>query len=120
MIENQNGHTKIYPSTQHMHSKTDGVFGVEDNNDRNIHRTTANDPLLPRLWKVEKQGNGTYKFRSANTGCVWSSYVEAGIDMPIDKKQAVNILSKVYLGTLRLRVLLRTIRSSTLRLMVIQ
>lgn len=86
LIENQNGHTKIYPSTQHMHSKTDGVFGVEDNNDRNIHRTTANDPLLPRLWKVEKQGNGTYKFRSANTGCVWSSYVEAGIDMPIDKK----------------------------------
>lgn len=86
LIENQNGHTKIYPSTQHMHSKTDGVFGVEDNNDRNIHRTTANDPLLPRLWKVEKQGNGTYKFRSANTGCVWSSYVKAGIDMPIDKK----------------------------------
>lgn len=86
LIENQNGHTKIYPSTQHMHSKTDGVFGVENNNDRNIHRTTANDPLLPRLWKVEKQGNGTYKFRSANTGCVWSSYVEAGIDMPIDKK----------------------------------
>lgn len=85
LIENQNGHTKIYPSTQHMHSKTDGVFGVENNNDRKIHRTTANDPLLPRLWKVEKQGNGTYKFRSANTGCVWSSYVEAGIDMPINK-----------------------------------
>lgn len=86
LIENQNGHTKIYPSTQHMHSKTDGVFGVENNNDRNIHRTTANDPLLPRLWKVEKQGNGTYKFRSANTGCVWSSFVAEGIDMPIDKK----------------------------------
>lgn len=85
LIENQNDITKKYPSTQHMHSKTDGVFGVEDNNDRNIHRTTANDPLLPRLWKVEKQGNGTYKFRSANTGCVWSSFVEAGIDMPINK-----------------------------------
>lgn len=85
LIENQNDISKKYPSTQHMHSKTDGVFGVEDNNDRNIHRTTAKDPLLPRLWKVEKQGNGTYKFRSANTGCVWSSFVEAGIDMPIDK-----------------------------------
>lgn len=85
LIENQNDINKKYPSTQHMHSKTDGVFGVEDNNDRNIHRTTANDPLLPRLWKVEKQGNGTYKFRSANTGCVWSSFVEAGIDMPINK-----------------------------------
>lgn len=86
LIENQNTINKKYPSTQHMHSKTDGVFGTEDNNDRNIRRTTANDPLLPRLWKVEKQGNGTYKFRSANTGCVWSSFVEAGIDMPIDKK----------------------------------
>lgn len=85
LIENQNDINKKYPSTQHMHSKTDGVFGVENNNDRNIHRTTANDPLLPRLWKVEKQGNGTYKFRSANTGCVWSSYVDAGIDMPINK-----------------------------------
>lgn len=85
LIENQNDINKKYPSTQHMHSKTDGVFGVENNNDRNIHRTTANDPLLPRLWKVEKQGNGTYKFRSANTGCVWSSFVEAGIDMPINK-----------------------------------
>ena len=86
LIENQNTINKKYPSTQHMHSKTDGVFGTEDNNDRNIRRTTANDPLLPRLWKVEKQGNGTYKFRSANTGCVWSSFVAEGIDMPIDKK----------------------------------
>lgn len=86
LIENQHTINKKYPSTQHMHSKTDGVFGTEDNNDRNIRRTTANDPLLPRLWKVEKQGNGTYKFRSANTGCVWSSFVAEGIDMPIDKK----------------------------------
>lgn len=86
LIENQNNDiTKKYPSTQHMHSKTNGDFGVENNNDRNIRRTTANDPLLPRLWKVEKQGNGTYKFRSANTGCVWSLYVDAGIDMPINK-----------------------------------
>lgn len=85
LIENQNNIKKKYPSTQHMHSKTNGDFGVEDNNDRNIRRTTANDPLLPRLWKVEKQGNGTYKFRSANTGCVWSRYVDAGIDMPINK-----------------------------------
>lgn len=85
LIENQNTITKKYPSTQHMNCDKEGHYVVADN-DRRIRRVTAESPLVARLWKVEKQGNGTYKFRSANTGCVWSSYVEAGIDMPIDKK----------------------------------
>lgn len=85
LIEHQNAGSKKYPSTQHMHSKKDGVYGVEDNNDRVIRRVTADSPLLPRLWKFEKQGNGGYKIRSANTDCVWSSYVD-GIDMPINKQ----------------------------------
>ena len=85
LIEHQNTGSKKYPSTQHMHSKKDGVYGVEDNNDRVIRRVTADSPLLPRLWKFEKQGNGGYKIRSANTDCVWSSYVD-GIDMPINKQ----------------------------------
>ena len=85
LIENQNTITKKYPSTQHMNCDKEGHYVVADN-DRTIRRVTAESPLVARLWKVEKQGNGTYKFRSANTGCVWSSYVEAGIDMPIDKK----------------------------------
>lgn len=85
LIEHQNEGSKKYPSTQHMHSKKDGVYGVEDNNDRVIRRVTADSPLLPRLWKFEKQGNGGYKIRSANTDCVWSSYVD-GIDMPINKQ----------------------------------
>lgn len=84
LIENQNTINKKYPSTQHMNCDKDGNYVVADN-DRTIHRVTAESPLVARLWKVEKQGNGTYKFRSANTGCVWSSYVDAGIDMPIDK-----------------------------------
>ena len=84
LIENQNTINKKYPSTQHMNCDKDGNYVVADN-DRTIHRVTAESPLVARLWKVEKQGNGTYKFRSANTGCVWSSYVEAGIDMPINK-----------------------------------
>lgn len=85
LIEHQNAGSKKYPSTQHMHSKKDGVYGVEDNNDRVIRRVTADSPLLPRLWKFEKQGNGGYKIRSANTDCVWSSYGN-GIDMPINKQ----------------------------------
>lgn len=85
LIENQNTITKKYPSTQHMNCDKEGHYVVADN-DRRIRRVTAESPLVARLWKVEKQGNGTYKFRSANTGCVWSSYVDAGIDMPIDKK----------------------------------
>lgn len=85
LIENQNTINKKYPSTQHMNCDKDGNYVVADN-DRTIHRVTAESPLVARLWKVEKQGNGTYKFRSANTDCVWSSYVDAGIDMPIDKK----------------------------------
>lgn len=85
-IELQNpGVDKKYPSTQNMHSNTNGVFGTEHNNDRVVRRVTPNDPLLPRLWKFEKQTNGNYKVRNANTECVWSSYVAEGIDMPIDK-----------------------------------
>lgn len=84
LIENQNTINKKYPSTQHMNCDKDGNYVVADN-DRRILRVTAESPLVARLWKVEKQGNGTYKFRSANTGCVWSSYVDAYIDMPIDK-----------------------------------
>lgn len=85
VIENQNSGNKKYPSTQHMHSKKDGVYGVEDNNDRVVRRVTAEASLLPRLWKFEKQNGGGYKIRNANTACVWSSYVANGIDMPINK-----------------------------------
>lgn len=85
VIENQNSGNKKYPSTQHMHSKKDGVYGVEDNNDRVVRRVTAEASLLPRLWKFEKQNGGGYKICNANTACVWSSYVANGIDMPINK-----------------------------------
>lgn len=84
LIENQNTITKKYPSTQHMNCDKDGNYVVADN-DRTIRRVTAESSLVARLWKVEKQNNGTYKFRSANTGCAWSSFVADGIDMPINK-----------------------------------
>ena len=89
VIKNENpdnGVTKRYPSTQHMHSTKEGVFNTDFSNDRNIRRVEEGDALLPRLWKFEKQDNGGYKIRNANTDCVWSSYVEAGIDMPINKQ----------------------------------
>lgn len=84
LIEHQNTGSKKYPSTDQMITNKDGVYGIEDN-DRTVRRVTADSPLLPRLWKFEKQGNGGYKIRSANTDCVWSSYVD-GIDMPINKQ----------------------------------
>lgn len=85
LIELQNNIAKKYPSTQNMHFKKDGSFPHERfYDDRVIRRTTENDPLLPRLWKIEKQDNGTYKIRNANTGCNWSSYVNNGIDMPVN------------------------------------
>ncbi|EJX07127.1 hypothetical protein EVA_04762 [gut metagenome] len=85
LIENANNITKKYPSTQHMHFDKDGKFVYgKAYDDRNIRRVTANDPLLPRLWTFEKQNNGGYKIRNANTGCNWSTYVAAGIDMPVD------------------------------------
>ena len=89
VIKNENpdnGVTKRYPSTQNMHSTKEGVFNTDFSNDRNIRRVKEGDALLPRLWKFEKQANGGYKIRNANTDCVWSSYVENGIDMPIDKQ----------------------------------
>ena len=85
LIENQNGITKKYPSTQNMHFGKDGGFPHQNPyDDRVVRRVTNEDPLLPRLWKIEKQNNGSYKIRNANTGCNWSSYVNNGIDMPVN------------------------------------
>ena len=93
LIENQNTITKKYPSTQHMNCDKEGHY-VEADNDRRIRRVTAESPLVARLWKVEKQNNGTYRFRSANTGCNWSDLIDEtmrnGIDMPINTNNGGN------------------------------
>ena len=93
LIENQNSINKKYPSTQHMNCDKDGNYVVADN-DRTIRRVTAESPLVARLWKVEKQNNGTYRFRSANTGCNWSDLIDEtmrnGIDMPINTNNGGN------------------------------
>lgn len=93
LIENQNIITKKYPSTQHMNCDKEGHY-VEADNDRRIRRVTAESPLVARLWKVEKQNNGTYRFRSANTGCNWSDLInetmQNGIDMPINTTDGGN------------------------------
>ena len=85
LIEHQNAGSKKYPSTDQMITNKEGVYGVADN-DRTVRRVTANAPLLPRLWKFEKQSDGAYYIRNANTGCNWSSYVASGIDMPINQQ----------------------------------
>ena len=85
LIEHQNRGAKKYPSTQNMHFGKDGGFPHQNPyDDRVVRRVTNEAPLLPRLWKIEKQNNGSYKIRNANTGCNWSSYVNNGIDMPVN------------------------------------
>lgn len=85
LIEHQNTGDKKYPSTQNMHFGKDGGFPHQNPyDDRVVRRVTNEAPLLPRLWKIEKQNNGSYKIRNANTGCNWSSYVDNGIDMPVN------------------------------------
>ena len=49
-----------------------------------MRRVPATGNFASMLWKLESNGNGTFKVRNANTGCNLSDYVGSGIDMPIN------------------------------------
>lgn len=87
LIENQNGITKKYPSTQnmHFHKEGDKLPFSQPYDDRVVRRVDGNAPILPRLWKVELQDDGKYGIKNANTNCRWANYKGSGeLDMPAD------------------------------------
>lgn len=88
LIVNQNGIGKKYPSTQNMHlDKTgDNLPYNHSYDDRVIRRVNDESPLLPRLWQIELQNDGTYGIKNANTNCRWANYKGGNnpLDMPAD------------------------------------
>ena len=79
---------KKYVSTENIFVGTDGVlataYAANNSIDRVVRRVPATGNFASMLWKLESNGDGTYKVRNANTGCNLSDFVESGIDMPIN------------------------------------
>ena len=79
---------KKYVSTENIFVGTDGVLATSYNKnnsiDRVVRRVPATGNFASMLWKLESNGNGTFKVRKVNTGCNLSDYVGSGIDMPIN------------------------------------
>ena len=78
-----------YISSENIFVGTDGelstAYKANNDLDRVVKRVKGNGNFASMLWKLEKQNDGTYWVRNANTGCNLSSYVGSGLDMPIAK-----------------------------------
>lgn len=92
-IKNMNGITKAYPSSEDIWVGTDGTLKSAHDADSNIpcviSRKTQSDNLVPQLWKLEAQSDGTYKIRNANNNCLWSQ-ATTNVDMPINENNGGN------------------------------
>lgn len=80
---------KKYISSENIFVGTDGelatAYNANNSIDRVVRRVSATGNFASMLWKLEKQADGSYFVRNANTGCNISSYVSSGLDMPINK-----------------------------------
>lgn len=78
-----------YISSENIFVGTDGelatAYNANNSIDRVVRRVSATGNFASMLWKLEKQADGSYFVRNANTGCNISSYVSSGLDMPINK-----------------------------------
>lgn len=87
-IKNMNSITKAYPSSEEIWVGTDGTLKSAYDADRNINRVISrkkeSDNIVPQLWKLEAQSDGTYKIRNANNNCLWSQ-ATTNVDMPINE-----------------------------------
>ena len=87
-IKNMNSITKVYPSSEGIWVGTDGTLKSAYDADRNINhvisRKKESDNIVPQLWKLEAQSDGTYKIRNANNNCLWNQ-ATTNVDMPINE-----------------------------------
>lgn len=109
-IQNMNGIKKAYPSSEDIWVGTDGTlkkaYDADSKINRVISRKTQSDNLVPQLWKLEAQSDGTYKIRNANNNCLWSQ-ATTNVDMPINENNggsyrllAVPTSSQTHVGSM--------------------
>ena len=56
-------------SSESMVVNKNGVLEAGERNSRIIRRTTASDALVPQMWQLVANADGSYKIKNANTNC---------------------------------------------------
>lgn len=87
-IVNCNAINHKYISSESISVGNDGTLTTAYNADNSINRTisrvTSSDAYLPTVWKLEKQSDGNYLIRNANTGANICDNSNMNMDMPIN------------------------------------
>lgn len=77
-------------SSESMVVNKNGVLEAGERNSRIIRRTTASDALVPQMWQLVANADGSYKIKNANTNCCIGQVVSngTGVEMPINNNGA--------------------------------
>lgn len=81
---------KAYISSESMAVNKNGVLEAGATGSRIIRRTTASDALVPQMWQLVANADGSYKIKNANTNCCIGQIVSngTGVEMPINNNGA--------------------------------
>lgn len=81
---------KAYISSESMVVNKNGVLEAGANGSRTIRRTTASDALVPQMWQLVANADGSYKIKNANTNCCIGQIVSngTGVEMSINNNGA--------------------------------
>lgn len=81
---------KAYISSESMVVNKNGVLEAGANGSRIIRRTTASDALVPQMWQLVANADGSYKIKNANTNCCIGQIQSngTGVEMPISNEGA--------------------------------
>lgn len=83
---------KAYISSESMAVNKNGVLEAGKRDSRIIRRATASDALVPQMWQLVANADGSYRIKNANTNCCIGQIVSngTGVEMPINNDGAGN------------------------------
>lgn len=84
------GTALAYISSESMVVNKNGVLEAGERDSRIIRRTNASGALVPQLWQLVANADGSYKIKNANTNCCIGQIVSngTGVEMPINNNGA--------------------------------
>lgn len=87
-----NGNGKGYISSESMAVNKNGVLEAGAKDSRIIRRTKVSDALVPQMWQLVANADGSYKIKNANTNCCIGQIVQnaTAVQMPISNEGAGN------------------------------
>lgn len=84
------GTALAYISSESMVVNKNGVLEAGERDSRIIRRTNASGALVPQMWQLVANADGSYKIKNANTNCCIGQIVSngTGVEMPINNNGA--------------------------------